>query len=140
MNHAEFTMHLHECLDARREPLDDEAVCAYLQAHPEHLAEFAALRAKLDLLAAAPVPVPVPVRRSAWWPLGLLATAASGAFVMWWSDAPAVPAPTASAILSTSLEEQPARAHAAATFEVRQTLLATTSTRLLVYERRSEPR
>jgi hypothetical protein len=135
MNHADFTTRLHECLDARHEPLDDEALCAYLQNHPEHLAGFAALRASIGLLAAAPVPA----RRSAWWPLGLLATAAaSGAFVLCADDPPAVHA--ASGILSTSLEETPARAHAAVTFEVRQTLLATASTHVLVYERRSEPR
>ncbi|MBL8739110.1 MAG: hypothetical protein JNL12_21975 [Planctomycetes bacterium] len=59
MNRSEFEVRLHACLDARRDPFDDEELVAWLDTHPEELAGFARLVAGLhglrsDQIAATP--------------------------------------------------------------------------------------
>lgn len=153
MNDAEFTTRVHECLDARADPLDDQAVCAFLAAHPQHLAAFADLRARLAQVAsmrgaARPAPATVQhaqARRIRWPSLAGIAVAAGLALLVPGTlvrgDGTAPPTTGGSSrVLATSLTELRPRAWAAATFEVRQTLLTTASTRVSVCERRSEPR
>jgi len=69
---------VHNALDARRDPLDDPAVIAALEAAPEMLAEIAALRAGLRALPSSRT-----AKRMRLLPLALTAAAAALAFMMW---------------------------------------------------------
>ena len=136
MNGDTFFARLHDCLDARRDPLDDAELVAYLDEHPEHLAAFAALRADLRALA-----VPRATRRR--WPWFVAAgSAAAAAFVAVavaaWAREPE-PACTPR-ILTASLEDLRPRAHIAVSWCVRQPLIRTPTTTFETWERRSEPR
>ena len=50
MNRSEFEVRLHACLDARRDPFDDEELVAWLDAHPEELDATARLWAAVGVL------------------------------------------------------------------------------------------
>jgi hypothetical protein len=125
-------------LDARRDPLDDADVLAFVDAHPERLAELATLRADARELARLPVasrrPAPRFARRYAWLAAG--AAAALAAMLLHTSR----PTPPAGRIVAASLHEQRPRAHAAATFFVREALVSTATTRWQAWQYRSEPR
>ncbi len=53
MNRNEFEVRLHACLDARRDPFDDEELVAWLDAHPEQLDAVARLWAAVQVLQAS---------------------------------------------------------------------------------------
>lgn len=136
MNSAAFHARVQECFDARIDPLDDDRVCAFLDAHPEHLPAFAELRACLAAVPSLDEPVMPRPRRRLPWLLFVTSAAAVLAVVSTRSDAPPRPP---SRILATSMRELRPRANAAASFEVRQ-VIASPSTRLEIFERRTEPR
>lgn len=52
MNRNEFEVRLHACLDARRDPFDDQELMAWLDAHPEELDAVARLWAAVQVLQA----------------------------------------------------------------------------------------
>ncbi|MBL8749390.1 MAG: hypothetical protein JNK78_09520 [Planctomycetes bacterium] len=141
MNHATFVARVDECLDERRDPLDDAEVQAYLLEHPEHLDAIAELRACLRTVGT--VAAPPARRRSKRFvaPAAVVAAAAAIALVMRLvrSDDDTVTRPV-SHIFTSTLRELTPRAHVAVAFEIRETLAASSSTHVVVYERRSEPR
>ncbi|MFO1030364.1 MAG: hypothetical protein U1F60_04770 [Planctomycetota bacterium] len=57
MNRNEFEVRLHACLDARRDPFDDQELVAWLDAHPEELEGLARLMAGLHGLRADEIAV-----------------------------------------------------------------------------------
>lgn len=115
MSRAGYLEALHAALDARRDPLDDAAVRDWLAAHPEDLAEFAALRAVLAAPAPAwnepALPLPqsapalTPMRRTLW-PMALPPLAAAAALLLFLqthrAPAPAADPELSSAILAAS--------------------------------------
>ena len=128
MNETEFTMALHECLDARRDPLDEPTLCRHLAEHPEQLESFAVLRERLAGLsepaaAVAGAATTLHARRrpalSRLYVIGALALAAAIAIAAVWPT-PAGPTPPSRGILAASLEELRPRAGAAVSFTVRQ--------------------
>jgi len=138
MNETEFTTALHRCLDARRDPLDDAVLCAWLADHPERLEEFALLRQRLAVLPAA-----VPVERARRWPAmlslaGAAAMAAAVLAVAWPRPEPELP--RVRGILAASLEESRPRAGAAVSFTVRQGWPIAPGVVLETYETRSQLR
>ena len=139
MNETEFTTALHACLDARRDPLDDDALCTWLADHPEQLAAFAALRQALGALPHA-----APARRRARLPTSLrlaiaAALVAAAALAVTW-PAPAVAPPPIRGILAASLEEVRPRADAAVSFTVRQGWQVAPDTIFETWETRSARR
>jgi hypothetical protein len=138
MNASDFDQRVQEHFDARRDPLDDPQVLAFLDAHPEQLPAFATLLGTLRQLPAA-------ARRRVRWraPL-LLAGAAAIAFAVVWAWRPprtvAPEATPTSRIFAAELQEIRPRLHAAVQFSLRQPLLADTTTTLEAYERRSHAR
>lgn len=143
MNHASFLARVDECLDARRDPLDDADVQAFLLEHPEHLVAIAELRACLRAIS----PAPHLRRRKHFVALGLTAAAVAMALPLVLprvvpqsgnggrgADRPV------SRVFAATMREWAPRAHVAAAFEIRETLAASPATRVSVYERRSEPR
>lgn len=133
MNHeTEFEQRLHAHLDARRDPLDDPEVVAFLAAHPEHLAGFARCRETLRLL-----PAMVPARRRRWARVTVAAAAAACAGVVLTLALDAAPTPPRSRILDAELVALRPRAHAAVQFAMCQPLVASATTTLETYERRS---
>ena len=139
MNETEFTTELHACLDARRDPLDDAALCAWLAEHPEHLEAFAALRQRLAALpAATPVADAVRTPRAGLLLAGAAAIAALLLAVAWPSPEPALP--SVRGILAASLEEQRPRAGAAVSYTVRQAWSIAPDVVLETHETRSQSR
>jgi len=138
MNVSDFDQRVQEHFDARRDPLDDPQVLAFLDAHPEQLPAFATLLGTLRQLPAAAG------RRVRWRPPLLLAGAATIAIaVTWaWRQPRAIEplTPPVSRIYAAELQEIRPRLHAAVQFSLRQRLLADTTTTLEAYERRSHPR
>jgi hypothetical protein len=134
MDDVTFLARVQAHLDARRDPLDDAAVLAFVDVHPERLAEFAALRADARELARLPVASRRPARRH-WWVAG---AAAAGLAAMLLPTPR--PTPAAGRIVAASLHEQRPRAHAAATFVVNEALVSTATTRWQTWQYRSEPR
>ncbi len=145
MNHASFLTRMHECLDERRDPLDDAEVQAFLLEHPEHLAAIAELRACLhsidreSLRAASAADRTMPNVRRRQHLVALAATAAVVALTLLLVRDRGADRPV-SHVFTSTLRELAPRAHIAAAFEIRETLAASPSTRVSVYERRSEPR
>ena len=136
MDDVTFLARVQAHLDARRDPLDDAAVVAFVDAHPERLAEFATLRA--DARELARFASQRPARRSARAHLWVAAAAAAGlAAVLLHTPRPT---PAAGRIVAASLHEQRPRAHAAATFLVNEALVCTATTRWQTWQTRSEPR
>ena len=131
---TEFEQRLHAHLDAHRDPLDDPEVVAFLAVLPEHLPGFARARETLRLLPAV---APAPRRR---WPRLLAAATAAalagGVLTLALTHAPVPPAPT-SRILDAELVALRPRAHAAVQFAMCQPLVASATTTLETYERRS---
>jgi hypothetical protein len=109
MTPAEYEARLHAALDARRDPLDDPQLRAFLDEHPGRLEAFADLRARLAVLPALGVPARRARRRRAPWLL--VAAAAAAAWILW----PAAPAAAAA---------QPGRVLAGALAPIRPTLAA----------------
>lgn len=115
MSRADYLEALHAALDARRDPLDVADVRDWLAAHPEDLAEFAALRAVLAAPALPrhePAPTPVnaspdrsPMRRTRW-PMALPPLAAAAALLLFLqtdrAPAPAAPLEPLSVILAST--------------------------------------
>jgi hypothetical protein len=141
MNETEFTTALHACLDARRDPLDDDALCTWLADHPEQLAAFAALRQSLGALPHA-----APAHRRRAHPTAtalclaiVAAVAAAAALAVLW-PAPAVAPPPTRGILAASLEEVRPRAGAAVSFTVRQGWQVAPDTTFETWETRSARR
>lgn len=120
-------------LDARRDPLDDDAVIAALQAHPEWLDRVVRLRADARALAQLPI---TPIHRPRRWPWFVSAIVAAAWLVAILCRQPA--RPHAGRILSAHLEELRPRAHIAATFVINERLLSTRTTRLETWQTRSE--
>lgn len=136
MNRTEFDARLHAHLDARREPLDDPELVAWLEAHPEHLAAFAQLLADArDVVHVRPAPRRVPRVL-----LLVAAGATAAATILLLALPDAAPAATRSRIVAASLEELPPRAHAAAVFTVTETLCASPTAHFESFQLRSERR
>jgi ferric-dicitrate binding protein FerR (iron transport regulator) len=138
MNETDFATRLHACLDARRDPLDDQALCAWLAEHPEQLEAFAALRQRLAALPAA-----VPAARSHRRPraalrLAVAAGIAAAVLAVAWPRSE--PLPPVRGILAASLEERQPRAGAAVSFTVRQGWPLAPGVVLETYETRSQLR
>ncbi|HEX6810679.1 MAG TPA: hypothetical protein VF384_03555 [Planctomycetota bacterium] len=141
MNETEFATALHACLDARRDPLDDAALCSWLAEHPEQLESFAALRQRLAALpAAAPVaPVARARRRPTTLQLAGAAVLAAGVLAVAWPR-PEPALPPVRGILAASLEEQRPLAGAAVSFTLRQGWRIAPGAVLETYETRSQLR
>jgi hypothetical protein len=139
MNEHTFFARLNECLDDRRDPLDDAELAAFLDAHPEHLDALAALRADLLALGRASRTT---ARRRRWSWLAAAAVAAAAAFaVAVWPRAPHPPCtPCSPRILAASLEELRPRTYISADLRMQQRLLRTATTTFETWEYRSEPR
>jgi hypothetical protein len=134
MNETAMLARVQQCLDARRDPLDDAEVVGFLDSHPEALALVAAMRADaraLPELAALPAK-----HRRRWW-LAPTAAAAVVALLLAWPRGVDTAVPR---ILAASLEEVRPRQHLAANYFVREPLIATASTVLETWQYRSEPR
>lgn len=136
MNAARFHARVEACFDERIDPLDDPAVVAFLDAHPEHLPAFAERRACIAAVTALGTPRDnAPHRRRPWL---LLAGAAAAALAIVMLRLDTDQRPPSSFLASTVHETRP-RANVAASFELRQ-VIASSTTRLELYERRTEPR
>jgi hypothetical protein len=140
MNHAEFHTHLHECLDARRDPLDDPELSAFLADHPRELEGFVALRERLAALPLLATPAPAPVdrawRATPWLLLGVVAAAAM--LTIWWSTPTAAAAPRGRVLAASLCPIRPTLA-AAATSHARTVLLTRPDAHLEVFIRWSTP-
>lgn len=138
MNAARFHARVEACFDERIDPLDDPAVVAFLDAHPEHLPAFAERRACIAAVTALGTPrTNAPQRRRRWLlRVGAAAAAAALAIVMLRLDTDQRPP---SSFLASTVHETRPRANVAASFELRQ-VIASSTTRLELYERRTEPR
>ena len=125
-------------LDARRDPFDDAEVLAWLDAHPEALALVATLRAQAHTLAASRPVRQSRARRLVLRSLSAAFLAAAVALVAfgWHRE----PAPPAGRIFAASLEVEAPRAHLAATYRVRESLVDSPHARLEQWQQRSEPR
>ncbi len=135
MNTEAFFARVHRCLDARQDALDDAELVAFLHAHPELLPEFAALSSDVRALAQRARPI---VRKHRWpWLAAAAALIVTAAAIAWPDRAPRNSQPR---ILAASLEELRPRAHVAASYCVRQALVATATTSFETFEYRSEPR
>lgn len=167
IDHQEYRARLTRCLDDRREPLDDTELVAFLDAHPEHLDDFASERADLREVASLPsttLPstiLPSKILPRPKWRAPITAAAAA-TFALGWGIWQAVPgdfstgegtarvaASTAtgtglgqrpSRILSASLLEVEPRLHAAANYTVHERLVQNARITLEAYEQRSELR
>jgi hypothetical protein len=145
MTPAEYEDRLHACLDARRDPLDDAAICAYLAGHPDELERFATLRQRLAVLGLAALPpcAGTPARRRGPFVLaGILAAAVIAAVVLA-VRAGRVDEETqrgAGRVLAADLAPLTAQQHVAATYHVRQRLAAGPTLFLETFELRSERR
>ena len=140
MNRAEFHTRLHECLDARRDPLDDPQLGAFLADHPDELEGFVALRERLAALPLFAAPLPAPVRtwrRAAPWLLaGVIAAAAL--LTVWWSTPTAAAAPLGRVLAASLVPIRPTLA-ATATSHARMVLLTQKDAHLEVFTRWSTP-
>lgn len=125
-------------LDARRDPFDDAEVVAWLDAHPDSLALVATLRAQASALAALRPARDGRVRRLALRSLSAVFLAAAVALVVFVRHRE--PAPPAGRIFAASLEVTEPRAHLAATYRVRESLVDAPHARLEQWQQRSEPR
>lgn len=132
MNPDAFFDRVHACLDARTDPLDDPAVVAFLDAHPEQLDAFARLRSDVRELGRAAAPP-----RPRWLPIAVVGALAAGALVAW---LPRGTAPAPGRILEARFEELRPRSHLAATFAVREILFDSPTGRLETWQTRSVPR
>lgn len=139
MDDVTFLARVQAHLDARRDPLDDADVVAFVDAHPERLAEFATLRADARELARSAAATRRPARRYASrysWLTAAAAVAGLASMLLPTRQ----PTPPAGRIVAGSLHEQRPRAHAAATFTVNEALVSTATTRWQTWQYRSEPR
>jgi len=132
MTPAAFDDLLHDCLDERRDPFADAAICAWLDQHPGELERVADLRARLLLLPQLAPQVAVRSTRRLPALLAAAGLAGTAALVLLSTQ---VPAP--GRVFSASLTETPPRAYAAVSFTVREVLAATPSLRLETTELRS---
>jgi hypothetical protein len=78
MNRSEFEVRLHACLDARRDPLDDPELVAWLDAHPEELDAVARLWAAVQVVQTLPAVVPTRSPRLRRWPWLVLGAGLAG--------------------------------------------------------------
>jgi anti-sigma factor RsiW len=131
MNEQQFTERLHECLDARREPLDDGELCAYLESHPEQLEAFAQLQASL---AALPTTArrTAPARRRGFVAAALLLASVATAIALA-SRRP----PPLGRVLAASIETLPATAGLSVTWHERRILLDRPDARIEQFTRHS---
>lgn len=139
MNATEFHVRVQDCLDARIDPLDDAELCSFLDRHPEHLTAFAELRTCLAAITALGMPAGAPPRRRPRRRLLVVVAAAAVAILAVGSASHEVTARPPSLVLASALREQRPRLNVAASFEVREVIVSPT-TRLEIYERRTEPR
>jgi hypothetical protein len=125
MTPAAFDDLLHDCLDERRDPFADAALCAWLDDHPDAIERVADLRARLLLLPQLAAPQRPRFRRR---PVLLAAAGLAGAaaLALLSTQVPArdVAAPAPGRVLSASLVELPPRAYAAVSFTVHEVLAA----------------
>ncbi|MBL8728763.1 MAG: hypothetical protein JNM25_10060 [Planctomycetes bacterium] len=140
MNAADFDRRVHACFDARRDPLDDAEVCAFLAAHPQRLPAFARLRETLRRLPEV-APRTRRHRRSAGWLAGMaVAAAAAIAVAVAWPRVRAAGTAPRPVIFGAELREIRPRAYAAVQYSLRQRLVVSATTTLETYERRSQRR
>lgn len=137
MNAADFDRRVQQHLDARRDPLDDAELCAFLADHPDRLPTFGRLCETLRWLPAAH---PRPARRRRWPFAVATGAVAAAALLLAIGWAPPEPTPPKSRILRADLYEIQPRAFAAVHYAVRQPLLVDATTTLETYENRSERR
>jgi len=156
--YEEYRARLDQCLDERREPLDDGQIVAFLDAHPECLEEFAELRADLRAVTQTTASTPTAARPH-------MLTVAAACLVIGFGVSQLLtsnggltsngdlshnePAPAhpnqpdplrRSRILSASLKEVEPRLHAAANYTLHEPLVQTKTITLEAYEHRSELR
>jgi hypothetical protein len=143
MTPTEFRHRVDACLDTRRDPLDDDAVVAFLDAHPDQLAAFAAQRADLAALARQPrcAAAATGTRRRHATPAAVLAAtvAVAAGLVLATRDAP-TRNERPPRIVAASLEVLRPLARAAGGFTVRHMLVDSATVTFETYHFRNQAR
>jgi hypothetical protein len=107
MNRETFDVRLQVCLDERRDPLDDPALVAWLDAHPDQLEAFAEQRRRFAVLALPdPPPLSLPKRRRWIASVGIAAAACIAALLLKTNDraAPSLTSRAPGRILAAVIE------------------------------------
>ena len=130
---GQFEARVQACQDERRDPLDDDAVVAWLEAHAEDLERFAAEREALSTLATLGRPTRSRARLA-------FAAAAATLLVAGFAFLRSGPEASRGRILAASFEEIVPLARAAASFYERDVMIDTCTARLEFFTLRSERR
>lgn len=132
MSPDDYIDRVHASLDARTDPLDDPAVVAFLDAHPEQLDAFARLCSDVRVLATPLVRHRRPRLR---WRLATAAAAAALGAALYQPTAPHT-----GRILTAHFEEQRPSTRRTATFTLRSVLCATATAQIETWQHLTEPR